>query len=209
VAPAAIAVMRPAVQDAVEVLKAGTPALLAAAFTLYTIQYFALSTFLPTFLVDRMGLPLATAGSFSAAALGANALANISAGFFLRLGAPLWAIFAVAFATVGVSGFAIFSATSPMALAAAAATICLGLTALVPSSVIVSMPRFAPTSQRLALSMGLVQQASSIGQLAGPAVLAFWVQWQGWPGVPYLFALICVCGLLITALTWQLRIGTA
>jgi hypothetical protein len=58
-------------------------------------------------------------------------------------------------------------------LAALAAALCFGLTALLPASVIVSMPRFAPTSQRLALSMGLVQQASSLGQLAGPAILAF------------------------------------
>lgn len=194
-------------KDVVEVLRAGAPLLLASAFALYTIQYFALATFLPTFLVDRMGQPLAVAGTLSAAALTANAAANIAAGFFLRLGVPLWAVFALVFTTIGVGGWTIFSPSSPVLLAAVAAAVCFGLTGLLPSSVIASMPRLAPTSQRLALSMGLVQQASSIGQLVGPAILAFWVQWQGWPAVTYLFVLICAGGLTIAFATWGLGIA--
>ena len=45
------------------------------------------------------------------------------------------------------------------------------------------------------LSMGLVQQASSVGQLAGPAVLALWIETLGWPNVPYFFIALAVLGL--------------
>lgn len=189
--------VKPAVDDILAVVRAGTPVWLALAFTLYTIQYFALTTFLPTFLVDRMGLSLATAGTVSALALTANIAGNIAAGFILRMGAPLWALFVVVFSTIGLSSFAIFHADSPLVLAVAAAGVCLGLAALLPSSIIVTMPRLLASNQQLALAMGMVQQASSVGQLAGPALLALCIEWQGWGGVPYLFAAIAIGGLAI------------
>lgn len=197
----AAAPVKPTVHDVTAIFKAGTPVLLALTFTLYTIQYFALTTFLPTFLVDQMGLPLATAGTVSALAVVANAAGNISAGFIMRLGAPLWALFTVVFSTIGLSSFAIFHASSPVALAAAGAGLCLGLSALVPASIIVTMPRLVPSTPQLALAMGMVQQASSIGQLGGPAILAVWIGWLGWTGVPYLFCLIAICGLTAAAMT--------
>lgn len=190
----------PTIGDISAVFKAGTPVLLAFTFTLYTIQYFALTTFLPTFLIDQMGLSLEVAGTVSALAVIANAVGNISAGFILRMGAPLWGIFAVVFTTIGVCGVAIFHASSPMELAVAAAGLCLGLAALMPSSILVTMPRLLSSNQQLALALGMVQQASSIGQLGGPAILAFWIEWQGWNGVSYLFILIALCGLTIAML---------
>ena len=192
---ATVAIKRPTGQDVLAVFRSGVPVLLATAFTLYSIQYFALSVFLPAFLIERMDLSLAAAGILSAFVLGASAAGNICAGFVLRRGAVLWVVFLVVFATIGLAGLVIFSDRSPVFLVAAASAVCLGVTGLLPSSVIVSMPRFAPTSQRLALSMGLVQHASSIGQLAGPAVLAFWVEWRGWSSVPWLFGLISLFGL--------------
>lgn len=192
---------RPTMQDVHAVFASGGPVLLTAAFTLYTIQYFALSTFLPTFLVERLGLTLAAAGTVSALALCANAVGNISAGFILRLGAPLWTVFAFVFGAIGLSGVAIFANTSPVFVATTAAALCLGLSALLPASVIITMPRLVGSPQRLALSMGMIQQASSVGQLGGPAILAFWIEWQGWGGVPYMFGVIAITGLAIAALT--------
>lgn len=196
----AVAVARrasPTLGDIAAVFKAGTPVLLAFTFALYTIQYFALTTFLPTFLIEKMGLSLEAAGTVSALAVVANAIGNISAGFILRMGAPLWSIFAVVFTTIGVCGVAIFHPSSPVEVSVTAAGLCLGLAALMPSSILVTMPRLLSSNQQLALALGIVQQASSIGQLGGPALLAFWTEWQGWDGVPYLFVLIAACGLTI------------
>lgn len=187
----------PTSQDVAAVFKAGAPVLLALAFMLYTIQYFALTTFLPTFLIDQMGLSLAMAGTVSALAIAANAVGNISAGFILRMGVPLWALFTVVFTIIGLSSFIIFHASSPPALAAFGAGICLGAAALLPASIIVTMPRLLPSTQQLALAMGTVQQASSVGQLAGPAALALLIEWQGWSGGTYLLCLLAICGLAI------------
>lgn len=198
-APAAVRV-KPSFDAVTSVFRAGTPLVLAFAFMLYTIQYFALTTFLPTFLIEQMGLSLATAGTVAALAVAANAAGNIAAGFILRMGTPLWVLFTVVFTTIGISSFAIFHAHSPVMLAAAGAGICLGFSALLPSSIIVTMPRILPSTPQLALAMGMVQQASSIGQLGGPAILALWIGWLGWSGVPYLFCLIAMCGLTMAAM---------
>jgi MFS family permease len=179
-----------------EVLGAGGPLLLAFAFLLYAVQYYAMSNLLPTFFVDRMGLSLATAGLISAGVILVNGLGNISAGFILSLGGPVWCIVAVVFCTIGISGFAIFSEASSAPVAIAAAALCFGVAALLPASVIASMPSLSPTPRRLALSIGLVQQASSTGQAFGPAILAYWVQRTEWSGVPHLFAIIGLLGLL-------------
>jgi MFS family permease len=185
----------PSRADITGVFKAGTPLLMAATFTLYTLQYFALTTFLPTFLIDEKGLSLTAAGTISALAVVANAIGNLSAGVVLRLGMPIWVIFTIVFSTIGISGVAIFAASSPVWLAVAFSGICLGFAALLPATIIITMPRLVSSTTQLALGMGMVQQASSIGQLGGPALLALWIGWLGWAGVPYLFGLLAVCGL--------------
>jgi len=189
-----------------DALRAPIPLLLALCFALYTIQYFALATFLPTFLIERLDLSLATAGAFSAAILTANAVGNIGAGLVLRAGVSLTVILAGVFGVVGVTGFAIFSPAMPAALLAVAAIACMGFAALLPASVIASMPRFAPGATQLMLALGLVQQASSIGQLAGPALFAVWVERFGWAHIYPLFALIGLTGLVLVA---TLRRATA
>jgi len=173
------------------------PLLLAAAFALYAIQYYALATFLPILLVDRMGLSLDTAGLITALAVLANGAGNISAGVILRLGAPLWRITGTVFVAVGLTGFGVFGAGLPTLLVAGAATAGLAVTALLPASIIASAPKLSGTTQRLALTLGLLQQAAAIGQFVGPVILAAWVERFGWSGAAYLLLLIALLGLAI------------
>jgi len=193
------ALIKPPLAELSELLKSGGPLLLACAFMLYAIQYYALSTFLPILLVERMGLSLTTAGTISALAVLANGAGNISAGFILRFGAPLWAIAGAVFLTVGLTGFGVFSEGLPTLVVAAAAALGLAVTALLPASVIATAPRLAPSVGQLALTMGLIQQAASIGQFAGPVILASWVERFDWSGAAFLFLAIAVIGLTIVA----------
>ena len=202
-APAA----RPHHGEILALLRSRALLLLAAAFLLYAVQYYALATFLPVFLEERLGFSLAEAGTISAIVVSANALGNIAAGVFLRMGVALWRLIATVFVTVGITGFAVFSASSPVLFAAAAAGVCLGVSALLPASVFVTMPRVTATAPQLALSVGLIQQASAIGQCVGPVILAAWVLRWDWNGVPWLFAIIAALGLIVTALVRNGRIA--
>lgn len=192
----------PALADLADLLKSRTPLLLAGIFGLYSLQYYALATFLPILLVERIGLDLNTAGTVSGFAVLTNAVGNVTAGFILKFGVPLWAMASVVFLAIGVSGFAIFGPGLPVAVVGTAAALSFCITALVPASVIASAPRLTDTARQLALTIGIIQQASSIGQFVGPVILALWVEHTGWPGARYLYLIIAILGLAIVA---QLR----
>jgi len=51
---------------------------------------------------------------------------------------------------------------------------------LVPAAVFASVPRIAPDRHAIGPINGLLAQAGSLGSLAGPPVLALWIEWAGW-----------------------------
>jgi MFS family permease len=189
------------------VLKARGPLLLSCAFFLYTTQYFALTGLMPTLLVERMGLSIAAAGSISALIVAANALGNLSAGLFVRRGIPLWAILAAAFSFLGIAGLGIF-ASLPVAVVALLAAASLAVTGLVPASIFAASPRIAPAAHLLAVLLGLLMQAASVGQLLGPTAFGAWVEHFGWPLASVFFLAVAVTGVAI-ALRLRRLLGPA
>ena len=119
---------------------------LALAFGIYTFQYAAMANFLPTLLVDRLGLSISAAGTISAITVAANAVGNIFAGALLRMGAPIWAIAAFGYCFVGAAGFGIFSEQLPVIVIAALASASLAVTGLIPASIFAAAPRFAASA---------------------------------------------------------------
>jgi MFS family permease len=180
-----------------DVLTAAGPVLLALAFGIYTFHYFALTGLLPTLLVERMGLSVGQAGAVSAVTVVANAFGNLTAGIFLRLTIPLWAIMAAAFGCLGLASIGIFSATSPVGLVGAVACVSLGVSGLVPGSIFAATPRVARQSAMLAVTLGLLVQASNLGQVFGPAALGAWVDKFGWSTAPVIFLAIGAGGVAI------------
>ena len=180
-----------------EALGAPGPILLAIAFGIYTFQYAAMAGLLPTLLVDRMGLSIQAAGAISAVTVAANAIGNMFAGAMLRFGAPLWGIAAFGFTFVGFAGFGVFSENLPVALIAVLASASLAVTGLIPASIFAAAPRFAPSSALLAIVLGLVNQATNLGNLFGPAAMALVVETFGWARAPYLFVGVAVTGLTV------------
>lgn len=183
-----------------QALGAPGPILLALAFGVYTFQYAALAGLLPTLMVDRMGLSVAAAGAISAATVAANAVGNIIAGGLLRFGAQLWAIAAFGYCFVGIAAFGIFSENLPVAAIAILASASLAVTGLIPASIFAAAPRFAHSSALLAIVLGLINQASNLGNLFGPAAIASVVQTFGWARVPVLFVCVMVAGLTVAFL---------
>ncbi len=181
------------------VLCAPGPILLALTFGTYAFQYMALAGLLPTLLVDRLGLPIATAGLITSITVIANAVGNMSAGVLLRLGMPMWAIATGAFCFVGLAGFGIFFEAMPVIAVAILATASLGLTGLIPGSIYATAPKFAPTSALLAIVLGLINQTTNLGNVLGPSATALVVDAFGWGRAPLIFA-----GVGVTGVIWAL-----
>jgi predicted MFS family arabinose efflux permease len=183
--------------DIGRIMRAPGPLLLALAFGCYSLQYHALAGLLPTLLVERLGLSVATAGVLSAVAIIANGLGAVSAGFLLRQGIPLWAMVAAGFAFMGTAAFGIFAQSMPVAGVAALATASLGITGILPASIYAAAPRFSPQLAMLALTVGVIVQASHLGHLLGPSALGAWVESFGWSSAPALFLAIACTGLAV------------
>ncbi|HEX5507957.1 MAG TPA: MFS transporter [Pseudolabrys sp.] len=186
------------------VLGAPGPILLAGMFGLYTFQYAAMTGLLPVLLVDRLHLSIAGAGAVVAITVAANALGNVSASALLRFGVPFWAIAACAFAFATCAGFGVFTDTLPLVAVAALASISLALTGMIPASIYAASPKFAPAPAVLAIALGLITQASNIGNLVGPPAMAAVVDTFGWGRAPFLFAAVTGTGVAISLLLWRL-----
>jgi MFS family permease len=174
-------------------LRPGT-LLLAAMFACYAFQFLAIMGFLPTILQER-GISSGAAGALTALAVIANAAGNLSAGWLITRGVtPRWLI-CTGIAVMVAAELVVFSRWSAPALQYLAAVAFSAIGGLVPASIFTAIPRIAPAEAR-STTMGIVVQASHIGQLVGPpTVAAVAAAVGGWHASPLVLAPIAAIGL--------------
>jgi MFS family permease len=172
---------------------------LALAFGLYSFSYVAIAGFMPLILVRELHLSVAAAGLFTTAAVAANVVGNIMAGVLLRAGIPVWANVAMSFTVYGIASIIIFAGGVSGGVMAATAALTLGIGGLSPGSIFAAIPRFAPASALVTPAVGLVQQASNIGQFVGPLATGFWAAHFGWPAVPFVMIPAACVGIAVAA----------
>jgi MFS family permease len=168
--------------------------LLAATFACYTFQFLSVLGFLPTILQEH-GSSARAAGALTALAVLANAFGNLSAGWLFTRGLaprPLIAAATIAMAAAELIVFSPWFSSSLQYLAAVAFS---AIGGLVPASIFTAIPRVAPAEAR-STTMGIVVQASHIGQLIGPpTVAAVAAAMGGWPASPWVLVPIAAVGL--------------
>ena len=171
-------------RESASVLREPACVLLAAAFGLYTFQYFVIAGFLPVLLVSALHLDLAAASLFTTLAVIANAGGNIGAGVLLRAGVPLWFNMLAALAAFALAAPLIFSAGLPPSVVAVIAALTLGVGGLMPGSIFAAILLFAARRGLVTPTVGLIQQASNLGQFAGPIATGLVVARFGWRAAP-------------------------
>ena len=65
---------------------------------------------------------------------------------------------------------------------------------LVPAAAFASVPLVAVSARAIGPINGLLAQAGSLGSLAGPPLLALWVEGAGWASAPVLLLAIAAVG---------------
>jgi len=184
-------------RDALDTAKAGAPALIAASFVIYSLQFFALFSFLPVLLIERIGVGMAAAGSLSAVACCVNVAGNLVAGVLLKRGVARWLLAAVASASMGLSAIGIFL---PVLGAVPAFLLCLvfsGAGGLLPATLIGTSPIVAPSARLVPMSMGLLMLGSNLGQMIGPLIVGGAVDLLGWPAAAVIVAVAGAMGVLL------------
>jgi predicted MFS family arabinose efflux permease len=166
---------------------------LAFAFFCFALLFLAVAGLLPAWLVERRGLAAADAGRIAAIATAFGIAGSLLAGSLMRAGVPPGRL-----AAIGLLGSMALAALCftvlPLPLAVVGFALSFAIGGLVPAATFASVPVVAASPRAIGPINGLVAQAGSLGSLAGPPLLALWVDWTSWPFAPLLLLTIAVLG---------------
>lgn len=184
------------VKSVIDVL--GKERCLAAAFAFfaYSCQIFSMSFALPHYLISTYAISTGTAGLLSGVVLAVSAAGHIASGYLLRAGLRIWACAAIALFTFSVLSVFIYGAPHSASVAVILAAISLGAGGLAPGALYASAPHISPTADSIPTTIGLIQQASNLGQFAGPMMVGALAAHFGWSSVPFAVVPIALAGSL-------------
>lgn len=189
-------------QDTADTMGAAGPVLLALSFTLYSLMFFALFTFLPVLLMEQLGLTLSKAGLYSAIASAANVVGNLGAGVLLARGWRRSTLIALASSVMAAVALLIFGSALPAMTTFLLCVLFSAVGGLIPATLLGTAPLVAPRPALTAASVGLVMQGSNLGQVIGPVAVGGAIDRFGWTSASFIVA---AAGLAGVAVAWRLR----
>ena len=178
--------------DIAAVLREPRCILIAATFFLCSCQIFSMIFALPLLLAENGG---GEARPLCAAVLALSTAGHVAGGLLLRVGGRIWAHVAAAFVVFATATLILYSGHPSRGEIVFLAALALGVGGLAPSALYAAAPRVAPGVSRFPATIGLLQQASNLGQFAGPALLGFWAQTFEWTSASVLITPAAIVGL--------------
>jgi CP family cyanate transporter-like MFS transporter len=163
-----------------QTLGAPGPRMLGLAFAVYSAQWMAVIGFLPAIYAEA-GIAAGLSGVLSSVAAGANIIGNLAGGRLLQAGVAPERLLRWGFGVMLVGSVAAFAqwghGEEARALPAALRYACVCLFSLgggmVPATLFMLAVRLAPSSTTVSTTVGLMQQASSLGQFFAPPAVAW------------------------------------
>jgi MFS transporter, CP family, cyanate transporter len=187
------------------------PWLVALTFAVYSSQWLAVIGFLPT-VYAQAGVGSALAGVATALAAAANTVGNIASGRMLRVGARAESLLYTGFTVMTFGAFVAFApwwsgvpGPVPATVRYAAVLLFSGVGGLIPGTLFSLAVRVAPGERTVSTTVGCLQQCSSLGQFAGPPLVA-WVAARsgGWQWSWLVTGGCSLAGLALAAATGRL-----
>ncbi|MGS1097050.1 MFS transporter (plasmid) [Aquamicrobium terrae] len=172
--------------DTVAVFHAGGALALAITFALYSLMFFALFSFLPVLLMERMGVSHQTAGLLSALASAANVIGNLAAGVLLSRGIGRTALLIGACLMMGAASFGIFLPILPDTATFILCILFSAVGGLIPAILLSSAPIVAPAARLVPVVIGLIVQGNNLGQILGPSAVGTAIDTYGWSAAAYI-----------------------
>jgi MFS transporter, CP family, cyanate transporter len=171
-------------------LRAPGPWALALGFLVYSGQWLAVVGFVPA-LYTQLGWSVMAGGMLAAAVAGANVVGNVLAGRWLAQGMRRHTVLSWGYLAMAVGGCLAFGDGVPLPMRLAGVFLFSALGGLVPGALFASAVHLSPGPERVSTTVGWMQQLSSLGQLMGPPLVAWWaVQVGGWQ-LSWVFTLAC------------------
>jgi len=164
---------------ALSIVRLKGPILLAGCFALYSLMFFALFSFLPVLLMDRMMVTHAAAGSLSALVTGVNVVGNLAAGYLLTRGLGRPTLIAGASLIMGTSALGIFLPAFGPVPALLFGVVFSAVGGIIPATLLSSTAIIAPVGLAPVV-VGLVMQGSNLGQITGSVAVGSMIEVFGW-----------------------------
>jgi cyanate permease len=158
--------------DVKQALHQTAPWLLTLAFSCYSLQFFAMANWLPTFLKEQRDLSSLSIALLSALVIAVNVPGNLLGGMLLQRHMNRGRLIAAASLTMGLCSIGIFSDALPDV---ARYGLCLMLTfggGVIPAVVLSSPAVLAANPQQIGTLQGLFLQGANFGQFLGMPLIA-------------------------------------
>jgi len=181
---------------ALSIVRLKGPILLAGCFALYSLMFFALFSFLPVLLMDRMMVTHAAAGTLSALVTGVNVVGNLAAGYLLTRGLGRPTLIAGASLVMGTSALGIFLPAFGPVPALLFGVVFSAVGGIIPATLLSSTAIIAPVGLAPVV-VGLVMQGSNLGQIIGPVAVGSTIEAFGWSAAAG--AVLAAAGLAVLA----------
>lgn len=157
------------------------PWLYAACFLVYSVQFFAVMTWIPTFLIESQGFGLGAAATAGALVVLANVGGTLAGTAAMHRGAPRWSLLIGAYVPMMACAWAIFDPAAPDAMRVPAAVVLSLVGGLLPAASLAGAPQHARRPQEAATCSGVVVQGANTGSLLGAPIMAVTVDaLHGW-----------------------------
>lgn len=179
---------------------------LAITIALYSMMFFAVFSFLPVLLMERLQVTHQTAGLLSALASAVNVIGNLTAGLLLSRGFSRPALLIAACLVMGLASFGIFLPVLPDGAAFGLCLLFSTVGGVIPAILLSSAPLVAPAAGLVPVVLGLIIQGSNLGQILGPTAIGGALDRFGWDSAAYIVAGTAVIAVLVVASTLR-RVG--
>jgi MFS family permease len=191
-----------------QTLRSRGPWLVALSFAMYSSQLLAVIGFLPT-IYAQAGVAAGTTAVLTALVAAVNMVGNIASGRLLTRGVRPQTLLYLGFGVMGLGTLAAFmtwpllpgGVGAPPLLRFVAVLLFSMLGGMIPGTLFSLAVHLAPSERTVSTTVGWMQQLSSLGQFAGPPLVA-WVA-AGVGGWQWTWVVTGLCSLVGIALaTW-------
>lgn len=184
-----------------QALRQPGPWWLALSFGSYTLMFYAVMVWLPTFLVQERGASVTAAALLTAAVVAINVGGNLLGSWLMHRAAPRGAVISLSFLVMAVCACGIFSSALPDAPRALLCMLFMFSGGTIPAAVLSGSQVYARDASQISGIQGLIVQLAQLGPFLGPPLVAAVVSAEGdWAAALWVLLAATAAGTLFAQL---------